>query len=497
MAKIDKFIEALHQRGGDHIEASVGERVTLVDNGARRPMTRLPLTLDQVAGLLTEIIPPDAALSGEGDQQQFAYAAPSGDVTVRVSRGQGSLQFLITPLGATDLPGANGERNEATASAQEAPVVASVQAAPVVASSAGRARIEGLFVKTVEEGCSDLHIATGVEPLFRRNGDIVSLTEEVPLTAAEAKEILLSITPQHKRDEFDQTHDIDFAYEIPEVARFRCNIFLDRKGMGGAFRVIPTDILSVEQLNLPKDIVDLCSLSKGLVLVTGPTGSGKSTTLAALIDHINTNRTDHVLTIEDPIEFVHENKKCLINQREVGVHTKSFKSALRAALREDPDVVLVGELRDLETVAIAIETAETGHLVFGTLHTNTAPSTVDRIIDQFSADQQGQIRTMLAESLKAVVSQTLVKAKKGGRLAALEFLLVTSAVSNLIREGKTYQIPAIMQTSKSIGMQPMNDALLELVLKDKITPEVAYDKCIDRKELESLFARNSITLPKK
>ncbi len=488
MAKIDKFIEALHQRGGDHIEDSVGERVKLVDNGARRPMTRLPLTLDQVAGLLTEIIPPDAAPSAEGDQHQFTYAAPSGDVTVRVSRGQGSLQFLITPLGATDLPGANGERNEATAS---------VEAAPVQASSAGRARIEALFIKTAEEGCSDLHIATGMQPMFRKNGDIVSLIDEVPLTPAEAKEILLSITPEHKREEFDQTHDADFAYEMPDVARFRCNIFMDRKGMGGAFRLIPTDIMTVEQLNIPKEIVDLCSLSKGLVLVTGATGCGKSTTLAALIDHVNANRTDHVVTIEDPIEFVHENKKCLINQREVGVHTQSFKVALRAALREDPDVVLVGELRDLETMAIAIETAETGHLVFGTLHTNTAPSTVDRIIDQFPTDQQSQIRTMLAGSLKGVISQGLVKAKKGGRLAALEFLLVNSAISNLIREGKTYQIPAIMQTSKSIGMQTMNDALLELVLKDMITPEVAYDASIDRKELESLFARNSITLPKK
>lgn len=497
MAKIDQFIEALLERGGDHIEASVGERVTLVDDGARRPMTRLPLTLDQVAGLLTEIIPPDAALSAEGDQQQFTYGAPSGDVTVRVSRGQGSLQFLITPLGATDLPGANGGRNEATASAQAAPVEASVQAAPVQASSAGRARIEALFMKTAEEGCSDLHIATGMQPMFRKNGDIVSLIDEVPLTPAEAKEILLSITPEHKREEFDQTHDADFAYEMPDVARFRCNIFMDRKGMGGAFRLIPTDIMTVEQLNIPKQIIDLCSLSKGLVLVTGPTGCGKSTTLAALIDHVNASRTDHVVTIEDPIEFVHENKKCLINQREVGVHTQSFKIALRAALREDPDVVLVGELRDLETIAIAMETAETGHLVFGTLHTNTAPSTVDRIIDQFPSDQQPQIRTMLAESLKAVISQGLVKAKKGGRVAALEFLLVNSAISNLIREGKTYQIPAIMQTSKSIGMQTMNDALLDLVLKDKIAPEVAYHASVDRKELESLFARNSITLPKK
>ena len=248
--------------------------------------------------------------------------------------------------------------------------------------------------------------------------------------------------------EFDRCHDTDFAYEIEGAGSFPVQLFHGPFRYGGVFRQIPTKIPTVEELGLSKAVVDLCWLSKGLVLVTGPTGSGKSTTLAALIDYINENRTDHIITIEDPIEFVHENKKCLINQREVGDHTDGFKHALRAALREDPDIVLVGEMRDLETVAIAIETAETGHLVFGTLHTSSAPSTVDRIIDQFPADRQEQIRVMLSESLKGVISQTLCKKMGGGRGGAFEVLLVNSSISNLIREGKVFQIPSIMQTQK-------------------------------------------------
>ena len=277
--------------------------------------------------------------------------------------------------------------------------------------------MEELFMKMVQEGCSDLHLSTGNPPLFRKDGEIVPLGEKVPLTEREVRDLVFSITPRIQRQEFDARHDTDFAHEVPAVARFRCNLFMDRMGIGGVFRQIPSKIPTAEELGLSKQILQLCDLSKGLVLVTGPTGSGKSTTLAALIDHINRNRTGHIITIEDPIEFVHLNQKCLINQREVGTHTEGFKEALRAALREDPDCVLVGEMRDLETIAIAIETAETGHLVFGTLHTNTAASTVDRMIDQFPADRQSQVRTMLSESLKGVISQTLCKKKSGGRVA--------------------------------------------------------------------------------
>ncbi|HXF81510.1 MAG TPA: PilT/PilU family type 4a pilus ATPase, partial [bacterium] len=274
--------------------------------------------------------------------------------------------------------------------------------------------------------------------------------------------------------------DTDFAYEIAGVARFRVNAARDRRGPVAVFRVIPAQVVTAEELGLSREVQQLCYLTKGLVLVTGPTGSGKSTTLCALIDLINRTRTDHIITIEDPIEFVHQNKRCLITQRQVGVHTDSFKSALRAALREDPDIVLVGEMRDLETIAIAIETAETGHLVFGTLHTTTAASTVDRMIDQFPADRQAQIRVMLSESLKGVIAQTLCKQIGGGRVAAREILLMTPAISNLIREGKTFQIPSIIQTSRKLGMVTLNDALLELVEKKLVEPDEAYMKSVEK-----------------
>jgi twitching motility protein PilT len=255
------------------------------------------------------------------------------------------------------------------------------------------------------------------------------------------------------------------------------------------FRVIPTKILTAEQLGLSPFILNLCKLNKGLVLVTGPTGSGKSTTLCAMIDYVNRTRHDHIITIEDPIEFVHENQQCLINQREVHTHTDSFKQALRAALREDPDIVLVGELRDLETVAIAIETAETGHLVFGTLHTTTAASTIDRVIDQFPADRQAQIRIMLSESLRGVIAQTLCRKIGGGRVAALEVLIATQAISNLIREGKTFQIPSMMQVGKAVGMVALNEALMELVTKKLVAPEEAYAKSVDKSSFEGLLKR--------
>jgi twitching motility protein PilT len=272
------------------------------------------------------------------------------------------------------------------------------------------------------------------------------------------------------------------------------NYFMDRKGPGAVFRQIPFEILSWEKLGIPQGVIDLCYLTKGLVVVTGPTGSGKSTTLAALIDYINDHRTDHIITIEDPIEFVHPNKKCLVNQREVGTHTKGFKQALRAALREDPDIVLVGEMRDLETIAIAIETAETGHLVFGTLHTTSAKSTVDRIIDQFPPDRQEQIRIMLSESLRGVIAQVLCKKKGGGRVAAYEIMLTNPAVSNLIREGKTFQLTSVMQTGKRLGMQTMNDHLLSLVQSGVVEPMEAYMKTNDKGALKESLAKMNVQL---
>jgi twitching motility protein PilT len=336
-----------------------------------------------------------------------------------------------------------------------------------------------------EEGCSDLHLSSDNPPMYRKDGEITRLRDMESLSPSKVEELLLPIMPDRNYEEFMEIRDTDFAYEIDGIGRFRCNVFMDRVGPGAVFRLIPDELLTAEDLDLSQDLLDLCFLNKGMVLVTGPTGSGKSTTLAALIDYINRKRKAHLITLEDPIEFVHPNKKCLVNQREVGVHTMSFENAIRAALREDPDIVLVGEMRDLETIALAIETAETGHLVFGTLHTNTAPSTVDRIIDQFPTDRQAQIRTMLSESLKAVISQTLCKKIGGGRVAAMEVLMGTRAVSNLIREGKTFQIPSMMETKKGEGMVTLNAALMDLVRDKQITPEEAYFNAVDKPALKN------------
>jgi twitching motility protein PilT len=358
--------------------------------------------------------------------------------------------------------------------------------------------IDALFHAMVTAGASDLHLTVGSPPIVRKDGHMVSLdASTAPLTPQDLVTLLGPIMPEKNRKEFTEKHDTDFAYEIPELARFRSNVFADRKGPGAVFRVIPSKILTAEQLNLPTAILQLCMLNKGLVLVTGPTGSGKSTTLCAMIDYINRNRQDHIITIEDPIEFVHPNQKCLINQREVHTHTESFKTALRAALREDPDIVLVGELRDLETVAIAIETAETGHLVFGTLHTTTAASTVDRIVDQFPADRQAQIRIMLSESLRGVIAQNLCRKIGGGRIAALEVLIVTHAISNLIREGKTFQINSLMQVGRSIGMVSLNDALMDLVTRKIVTADEAYSKAVDKTGFEALLKRSGLALDHK
>jgi twitching motility protein PilT len=346
----------------------------------------------------------------------------------------------------------------------------------------------------LDMGASDLHLSTGCPPRVRVHGEMKVMPGAEAAREHVLLEQLFEITPERSRQEFERRNDTDFAHAIPEVSRFRANLFRDRRGPGAVFRAIPFEIRSPEELGLPGQVLELCYLTKGLVLVTGPTGSGKSTTLAALIDYINQNRSDHIITIEDPIEFVHENKKCLVNQREVHSHTDSFKDALRAALREDPDIVLVGEMRDLETIAIAVETAETGHLVFGTLHTTTAPSTIDRIIDQFPADRQGQIRQMLSTSLRAVISQTLCRRIGGGRVAAYEILYSTPAVANLIREAKTYQIYSVIQTNRGAGMMTLNDSLIELVRNRVVDPKEAYMLSVNKTEFSGMLGKEGFPL---
>ncbi len=349
------------------------------------------------------------------------------------------------------------------------------------------ARIDSFFLMMQEVKASDLHAATGNQPMLRINGDLHRVDYPV-LEGDDLKEMLYEIAPETKIKEFEETGDVDFGYEIPGVARFRVNFFNQRHGIGAVFRLIPSKVQTIEQLGLPPVLKKFCTLKKGLILVTGATGSGKSTTLAAMVDYCNLHRHDHVITIEDPIEFVHVSQQCLVNQREVETHTRSFASALRGALREDPDIILVGELRDLETIELALIAAATGHLVFGTLHTPDAARTIDRVIDVFPTNQQNKIQVTLAEALKGVVAQNLFKTiDKPGRVAALEILVVDAAISNLIREGKTHQIPGMIQVGKKKGNVPIDDAIMALLSQARISPEEAYDKAIDKKKFRGFL----------
>lgn len=338
-----------------------------------------------------------------------------------------------------------------------------------------------------EREASDLHMTTGSPPMIRCHKGLMPLSEEV-LTAEGNEALLLEIMSEEQKAFFHTNKEIDFGYELEGVTRLRCNIFMQRQGIAGVFRLIPTKILTLDELSLPEKLREFCDLPMGLVVVTGATGSGKSTTLAAMIDHINTKQSKHILTIEDPIEFVHEMKSSLVNQREVGSSTLSFSNALRSALREDPDIILVGEMRDLETIRLALTAAETGHLVFGTLHTNSAAGTVDRIIDVFPAEEQDQIRVMLSDTLKGVVAQRLLPKKDGsGRVAAIEILASTTALANLIREGKTFQLESIIQTGKKEGMISMDAALAALMNADLISPEEGMKHARDKSAFQRVL----------
>ncbi len=349
------------------------------------------------------------------------------------------------------------------------------------------AKIDAFFKLMNDQGASDLHLVSGQQPVLRIRGDLERVKYKV-LENDELKAMLYEIAPEHKVKEFEETGDVDFGYEIPDLARYRANFFMQKYGVAAVFREIPSTILTAEQLGLPPVISKLAALPRGLVVVTGPTGSGKSTTLAAIIDVANRTRKDHILTIEDPIEFVHQSHSCIVNHREVGQHTKSFANALRGALREDPDIILVGEMRDLTTISLAVEAASTGHLVFGTLHTTSAAKTVDRIIEVFPDSGQAQIRSTLADGVRAIIAQTLFKrVDKKGRVAALEILICTPAVRNLIRENKTYQIPSMIQTGKKYGMQLLDDAIMELVEKRIIAPDDAYAKANEKARFRPLL----------
>src|SRR5258706_2261346 len=336
--------------------------------------------------------------------------------------------------------------------------------------------ITQLLAFGIEQGASDCHLSSGEPPMLRIHGDLKKL-DHAALSKEDVHTMVYDIMNDALRKAFETNHEVDFSFELGDLARFRVNVFLQRKGEGAVFRTIPTKILTLEQLGMPPILKQLCNREKGLILVTGPTGSGKSTTLAGMIDYLNEDFEGHILTVEDPIEFVHQSKKCLVNQRELGFHTLSFANALRAALREDPDIILIGEMRDLETVQLALTAAETGHLVFGTLHSSSAAKTVDRTIGVVRPSQQAQIRSQFAESVEAVITQTLLKKKTGdGRVAALEVMTGTTAIRNLIREAKIHQIPGTMQVSQKDGMQTMDMALVDLATRGVVTQEEAQSR---------------------
>ena len=515
MASLDKFLMALGTAPPTILVLYEGVVAELRFDGGTRPITRQPLSAEQIVSLLREIAP--AEMQGavlQGGPARFPYAGNGIPVDCSIQRdAEGRVVAQIHPAGIVASAPTASPASAPTASPAAAPAVAhaaepSLSLVPAlvlpmprqpavavaVAENGLSSVLEALLRTLAAQKGSDLHLRVGEPPIIRRDGELVRVSGAAPLGADQLEQMLLASMPAMNREEFRDRNDTDFAIDIEGLARFRGNVLRDRCGAAAVFRLIPSTIITAEQLGLSAEEKALCSLSKGLVLVTGPTGSGKSTTLCGMIDLVNRTRTDHIITIEDPIEFVHASKKCIMTQRQVGVHTSSFKSALRAALREDPDVILVGELRDLETVAIAIETAETGHLVFGTLHTTTAPSTVDRLIDQFPSDRQAQVRTMLSESLKGVISQTLVKKKGGGRAAAREVLLANTAVSNLIREGKTFQIPTVMQTSKKLGMVTMTDALIRLVEQDLVDPNDAWIKAVDKAGFQLALQSRGIVL---
>jgi len=553
---IDRYLEAMVKHRAEQLVFKSGTTVSLVIGGTTRPISSKPATEDQITGVLTEALG-SSYTPGLAGNRTFPYSAPTGAVSIQVEDSNEGLTVRVqpsgtgntaapsrpgrgasTPLAAIDvhrtpvpvsIPPANQQSTTngsslvdrtrelnlppanvrpafvdtptpvpmppAPAPAAPAPAPAPAPARVAAAAGGGPSHIDELFGQMLDMKASDLHLKSGAIPQLRIDGSMTPAPGRGPLTSEQLEGLIYAITPERNKHEFADSNDTDFAYSLTGRARMRCNVFRDIAGIGAVFRQIPSKILTAEQLGLPKVVLDMCQLDKGLVVVTGPTGSGKSTTLAAMVDWINANRDDHIITIEDPVEFVHPDKKCLINQREVGTQTKSFKAALRAALREDPDIVLVGEMRDLETVAIAIETAETGHLVFGTLQTNTAPSTIDRLIDQFPADRQEQIRVMLAESLKGVVAQTLLRKKSGGRVAALEILLVTPAVANLIREGKTFQVPSLMQTGRGLGMITLMDSLFDLVKNGTVEAQEAYDRAPHKKEFAAMLTKNGFPGP--
>ncbi len=505
MAVLDRFLNVMFDKDAQAVVLETGKQVLLQIDDDQHPVTKDPVNTPKILHLVKEIMPAGMRpeLDGGEGRLKFGYLLNDHHVDAEVDRVGENVTVVLSPAAPRRRTAAISVPAEALLMESPAAAVAPSGAEAGARDSTARAtevsaraeeRIQDLLRYLVESDSSDLHLRVDLPPTVRTDGELLPVPDQGNMNQEDIEDMVLAIMPDRNRQEYAECSDSDFAYEMIDLARFRVNALRDRKGPAAVFRVIPNEILTADQLGITPEVQALCYLTKGLVLVTGPTGSGKSTTLAGMIDLINSTRADHIITIEDPIEFVHKNKKCIVTQRQVGSHTQSFKRALRAALREDPDIILIGEMRDLETVAIAIETAETGHLVFGTLHTTTAVSTVDRIIDQFPADRQDQIRVMLSESLKGVIAQVLLKKIGGGRVPAREILISNHAVSNLIREGKTHQLMSTIQTNKKLGMISLNDSLCELVDKKLVDPEEAYMKSADKASMHTMLKQRGITL---
>lgn len=471
MATIDNYIKLLIDQKARSLVLQTGTGVQILDGEGTTQEGSDVLDTEHILSMLEEVLPTDFNKDVEVASKVFHYESPFGKVKVTVNIKQNNASVRIEQ----EIDGEDREDVEESTLQNEA----------CQSEEEYKSKIDRMFNRMLDLNASDLHLKSGHIPMVRVYGAMQLLDGWPRFEGDEVKNLISTIIPNENLKQFEATKDTDFAYMLKGRGRFRCNVFEDIAGIGGVFRHIPSKIRTVNELHIPPAIMELCDLTEGLILVTGPTNSGKTTTLAAMLNYINEKRSGHIITIEDPVEYLHKDNNCLINQRQVGTNTADFKSALRAALREDPDIILIGELRDLETMEMALKTAETGHLVFATLHTNTAATTIDRVIDQFPAGRQNQIRIMLAESLVGVLSQTLCNRREGGLVAAFEVLIVTNAVSNMIREEKTYQLPSTIQSSRNLGMQSMNNHLIDLVKKKIIKPEEAYLRSISKKEIAS------------
>jgi len=468
----------------DELRLVPGDVPHVIAGGKRRDLATQPMSAHLIFQAASELLSQEEIDELPRNRPRIVRH-DHGDTSylVEVGRAANGICLAIRP--------SRGPASRPPGAGAKPPTVAA-RAISITTSAGSIRRIDALLAHMQQIKASDLHLSANNSPAMRVDGEIHFLKQYPALASSDIAAMVDEIMTPKAAADFEELHDAAFAYELAGKGRFRINVFQDQNGVGAVLRHIPIDILSAEELGLPKACLDLCALPKGLVVVTGPTGSGKSTTLAAMIHHINKTRSDHILTIEDPIEFVHKNNLCLVNQREVGRHTKSFKSALHAALREDPNIVLVGEMDDCDTLAMAIETAEKGPLVFGTLHITSAVGTVQRIVDQFPKDRQALVRVMLSESLKGIIAQALCKKIGGGRTVAHEILLGTSAIASLIRDGRTLEMPSVMQASKAQGMLTMNESLLSLVQRGEIEPKEAWLNAIDKSELLSMFQASNI-----